>query len=153
MSGRLIRLSLSLQLDRSVTSNTNSCDFHTVARLQSKIRAGNVFLTGWIPRDLYGQQARCRLEVTKQHRVFNGLHFTELNAGDISVVFFRDRDKSEQIRIAMADGRCFSRMNLGEFCELMYAVQKEIRDRHWQETSTMDDVLDKLYPPSVPATE
>ena len=91
------------------------------------------------------------MDVTKTHRVFNGIHFTYVSGSDIDVVFFRDRDKREQIRLVFADGRCYTRFSLGEFCELLYAIQKEIRDRHWQDTNTLDDVLATLNPPDTPA--
>ena len=93
------------------------------------------------------------MDVTKTHRVFAGIHFTHLSGADIDVIFFRDKDNDEQVRISLADGRCFTRFTLGEFCELLYAVQKEIRDRHWQETSTIEDVLANLYPEKAAPTE
>jgi len=88
------------------------------------------------------------MEVTKQHRVFNGRHLVYVNATDLSAIFYKKPDGREHIRLSLAAERCYTEMDLGEFCEWLYAVQKEIRDRHFGETHTMDDVLNQLYPPS-----
>lgn len=84
------------------------------------------------------------MQITKTHRVFNGLHFVYIEGADTSIVFFVDREKQQQVRLVLADGRSYTRFTLGEFCELMYAVQKEIASRHWDDIQSTEELMQRL---------
>ncbi len=87
------------------------------------------------------------MDVTKTHRVVNGLHLVCIDGADMTVVFVRDREKKELVRLSMADGRAYTIFTLGDFCELFHAVQKEISRRHWDNSDPFEQVLAQVDAP------
>jgi len=87
------------------------------------------------------------MDVTKTHRIVNGLHLICIDGADMSVVFVRDREKQDFVRVSMADGRAYTVFTLGDFCEIFYAVQKEISRRHWDNSDSVEEVLAQVSAP------
>lgn len=81
------------------------------------------------------------MTATRSFRVFGQLAVTSVSFGDVDIVFFKDADDVEQVRLVLADGRAYTRLTLGDFCLLLAEVRKEIARRHWQAGENLESAL------------
>jgi len=93
------------------------------------------------PLTYTGSGALRSMDVTREYRVWGDLHCVLLHCADLQVVFFRDHDGAERVRLAMADGRAFTRFSLGEFLDLFHAITKELRHRHQESGESIEEAL------------
>lgn len=78
---------------------------------------------------------------TRSYRIFGTLAVTSVSFGDVDIVFFKDADDVEQVRLVLADGRAYTRLTLGDFCLLLSEVRKEIARRHWAKPESLEAAL------------